>query len=139
MIHSMHSGWVGWAWAAAGVCGLARLSKRGLVNVSCFMGSGFLTSTAVSYARGLREAPSEYDERWGTAQATAGWNYVMAILAVALLAWDAPKKWAPGARGLNLAAAACGALFTVGLIVSRMTVQQKVMMVLFRCGYLTVV
>jgi len=89
------------------------------------MTTGFITATTVSNQRLFREDMTNYDDRWSSADPTASWNLIMGFFGLMLLFWDIKGKRSEG-FGLNASAWLCGAIFALGLAMSKMVVRQKV-------------
>ena len=90
------------------------------------MAIGFVTATMVSNTRLFREDyTAHYDDRWGGADSNGNWNLLMGLFGLVLLVWDVRGKRSEG-LGLTMSSWLCGAIFAVGLAVSRMVVRQKV-------------
>lgn len=134
-----------------GVCGLTRLSKRGLVAVCTFMAVGMAVANAIAQWPGGRspvQAPAGGE--WGglawdrpldawpalrravpasfpqQQQQQGPWTLGVAALGAVLLLWGLPGKLRRTPL-VHLAAAASGALFAMGLQRSGMAEQAKVL------------
>jgi uncharacterized protein len=119
-----------------GVCGLTRLSKRAFVAVGTFMVVGVAVATALdqrpnSPLRAAPTGPAKWDrplDAWGPPSAAVQqpWTAGVAALAGLLLLWGLPRKL-KATPLVHLAAAVSGALFAVGLQLSGMAQQSKVL------------
>lgn len=109
-----------------GVCGLARLSKRGLVAVLTFMGVGVLTATLLNNRGAFLQPAGKWDLALSlSSEHSQHWARALAAMVLLLALWD-PKGKAAEGWALSLASLVCGAIFAVGLIVGQMCVRQKV-------------
>lgn len=111
-----------------GVCGLSRLSKRGGVAVGTFMAVGICVASILGSHNIFREYSSSADfppfsKNLPEAET---WSRGILLLAAVLLLWNVPQKLST-APLLHFAALVSAPLFALGLTLSGMIQQEKVL------------
>jgi len=120
-----------------GICGLARLSTRSLAAVLSFMTSGIVTSTIIAAASPFRQDIISTDENLPT-DATLNIGTVIAALAIGVTMQaflrktpqninTTEKEELDNSRRKIIPAAISATFFSVGLMVSKMTLSSKVL------------